>query len=224
VSDYFFWQAIGFLFSVVYCSFFEWTLHKYVMHRPLAFFDYPFRKHALLHHHVFKYDHSYHLQEIEDRKTVPMAWWNAPAMFLINSLPILALQALIGHPIFWGALLSMMLYYATYEYLHWCMHVPRKRNVERSGIFFRLNGHHLLHHRYMGKNLNVVLPLTDLLMGTLLLRAPVKFAQACGPAIPNVQPLQSAEFEILNSSFEISGNHSAATFGADREMESAAKR
>jgi hypothetical protein len=68
------------------------------------------------------------------------------------------------------------------------MHLPRKRNVERSGIFFRLNGHHLLHHRYMRKVLKVVLPLADLLLGTLLLRSPLHFKQARGPAVPDVQP------------------------------------
>ena len=54
--------------------------------------------------------------------------------------------------------------------------------------FFRLNGHHLLHHRYMGKNFNVVLPLADLCLGTFILRSKVAFPQAQGPAVPNVQP------------------------------------
>jgi sterol desaturase/sphingolipid hydroxylase (fatty acid hydroxylase superfamily) len=72
------------------------------------------------------------------------------------------------------------------------MHLPRKRHVERSGIFFRLNGHHLLHHRYMNRNFNVVLPLADLCFGTLLLRSKVHFKQASGPAVPNVQPKQPA--------------------------------
>jgi sterol desaturase/sphingolipid hydroxylase (fatty acid hydroxylase superfamily) len=72
--------------------------------------------------------------------------------------------------------------------MHWCMHLPRKRHVERSGVFFRLNGHHLLHHRYMGKNFNVVLPLADLCLGTLLLRSKIHFKQAEGPSVPNVQP------------------------------------
>jgi sterol desaturase/sphingolipid hydroxylase (fatty acid hydroxylase superfamily) len=60
--------------------------------------------------------------------------------------------------------------------------------VERSGIFYRLNGHHLLHHRYMQKNFNVVLPLADLLLGTLRLRAKFAFAQPHGPSVPDVQP------------------------------------
>jgi hypothetical protein len=40
----------------------------------------------------------------------------------------------------------------------------------------------------MGKNFNVVLPLADLFLGTLLMRSKVAFAQAQGPAVPNVQP------------------------------------
>ena len=64
----------------------------------------------------------------------------------------------------------------------------KQRHVERSGIFFRLNGHHLLHHRYMHKNFNVVLPLADLLLGTLLLRSKVRFPQARGESVPDVQP------------------------------------
>jgi sterol desaturase/sphingolipid hydroxylase (fatty acid hydroxylase superfamily) len=90
-----------------------------------------------------------------------------------------------------GATVVCTIYYAAYEYMHWCMHLPNRRHVERSKIFFRLNGHHLLHHRYMHKNFNVVLPLADLLLGTLLLRSKVKFAQAVGPAVPNVQPKDS---------------------------------
>ena len=65
------------------------------------------------------------------------------------------------------------------------------RNLERSGIFFRLNGHHLLHHRYMHKNFNVVFPLADLCFGTLLVRSKVQFKQAEGPSVPNVQPREA---------------------------------
>jgi sterol desaturase/sphingolipid hydroxylase (fatty acid hydroxylase superfamily) len=87
-----------------------------------------------------------------------------------------------------GAVLACIGYYAAYEYMHWCMHLPKRRNVERTGIFFRLNGHHLLHHRYMHQNFNVVLPLADLCLGTLLLRSKIHFKQAEGPSVPNVQP------------------------------------
>jgi hypothetical protein len=192
------WQTIGFIGGVIYSSFFEWMLHKYVMHRPVKFFRYPFVAHALTHHGKFKADYTYHLQQEADKKTVPMAWWNAPVMWAIHIGPVLGLQWLIGKPIAWGTFVAMVGYYAAYEYLHWCMHIPRKRNIERSGIFFRLNGHHLLHHRYMGKNLNVVLPLWDLIFGTLIVRSPMKFAQATGPMLPNVQPREpKRELELV---------------------------
>lgn len=118
-----------------------------------------------------------------------MAWWNGPALISMAMLPFVMAALLIGHWSFlWGGILACSAYYGAYEYIHWCMHLPRKRHVERSGIFFRLNGHHLLHHRYMSKNFNVVLPLADLCLGTLLLRSKVHFRQAVGPAVPNVQP------------------------------------
>lgn len=184
-------QFVAFGVGIVYASLFEWLLHKFVMHKPWKFFRYPFRAHAVTHHGKFKADATYHLQDERDKQTVPMAWWNAPVMWLLHVPPVLALQWVLGAPIFWGAMVALVLYYAAYEYLHWCMHIPRKRNIERAGFFFRLNGHHLLHHRYMGKNLNVVLPLWDLVFGTLLTRSPIKFAQARGPSVPDVQPRDS---------------------------------
>lgn len=143
----------------------------------------------MIHHRVFRADETYHLIHAKDAKTIPMAWWNGPVLIAAGIQPFIVAAAWLGH--WWllaGVVPACIGYYATYEYIHWCMHLPRKRNVERSGIFFRLNGHHLLHHRYMRKNFNVVLPLADLLLGTLLLRSPLHFKQARGPSVPDVQP------------------------------------
>jgi hypothetical protein len=163
------------------------------MHKPVPGFEYPFRAHAVVHHHVFKSDHSYHLIEEKDKWTIPMAWWNGPAIIVACMIPVLPL-AWIFHR--WdaaiGALLAFSAYFAAYEYMHWCMHLPKARRVEKSWVFYRLNGHHLLHHRYMHKNFNVVLPFADLCLGTLLLRSKIKFAQARGQAVPDVQPRTAA--------------------------------
>jgi hypothetical protein len=189
IYTFFFWTAIGTLIAIVYCSIFEWLLHKFIMHRPLGSFSYPYKAHALLHHRIFKSDHTYHLVDEKDKYTIPMAWWNGPALVTIASIPFVLASLLSGSwGILVGAALATSAYYGAYEYMHWCMHLPRKRHVERSGIFFRLNGHHLLHHRYMNRNYNVVLPLADLCFGTLLLRSKVHFRQARGPSVPNVQP------------------------------------
>jgi hypothetical protein len=183
------WAVAGLAAGVVWASFFEWALHRFVMHRPVGPFRYPFERHTLVHHRVFKADATYHLCDPRDKKTIPMAWWNGPALVAVSALPFLTVAAVLGQ---WGLAVgagaAFAGYYAAYEYLHWCMHLPRRRIVERSGVFFRLNGHHLLHHRYQHKNFNVVLPLADLCLGTLLRRSKVRFRQAEGPSVPDVQP------------------------------------
>jgi hypothetical protein len=188
-SSFLQWSAFGFIGGIICSSFIEWALHRYIMHRPLGKFTYPYQRHTLTHHRIFKADYTYHLIHEKDKATIPMAWWNGPVLVALSLLPFLAASLLTGH---WGILcggaLAISSYYGAYEYLHWCMHLPRKRNVERSGVFFRLNGHHLLHHRYMGRNFNVVFPLADLCLGTLLLRSKAHFKQAEGPSVPNVQP------------------------------------
>lgn len=182
-------MTLGALGAVVFASFFEWTLHRFIMHRPLWKLTYPFKTHALIHHHIFKADETYHLTNEKDKWTIPMAWWNGPVLIALCMVPMLILAWVTGRwPMTLGALLAFAGYYGTYEYLHWCMHLPKARRLERSRIFLRMNGHHLLHHRYMHKNFNVVLPLADLCLGTLLLRSRLRFAQATGPAVPNVQP------------------------------------
>jgi Fatty acid hydroxylase len=193
MSVVFIWFAAGFLFWTILDSFMEWLLHRYVMHRPLGKFRYPFRAHALVHHRVFRADDSYHLQCENDKETIPMAWWNGPVLVTLAVLPALPLTWVLGSWSFLaGAAAATIAYFGMYEYLHWCMHLPKQRVIERSGLFFRLNGHHLLHHRYMHKNFNVVLPLADLCFGTLLLRSKVHFAQARGPAVRDVQPLATS--------------------------------
>jgi hypothetical protein len=189
MHNFSFWMTIGFLGCVVYASFFEWALHRFFMHRPIGKFDYAFRAHALVHHQTFKADHTYHLINEKDKHTIPMAWWNGPVLIALGCLPFFIASWIAGTwGITVGSLIACAGYYGAYEYMHWCMHLPKKRDIERSGIYFRLNGHHLLHHRYMHKNFNVVFPLADFCLGTLLLRSKVHFKQAEGPAVPNVQP------------------------------------
>ena len=182
-------MALGVIIAAVFASFVEWALHRYVMHKPLWKFTYPIERHAHGHHRIFKAEHTYPLIREEDKKTIPMAWWNGPVLVFCAVIPFLILSWLARRwGIACGAFLGCGAYYGAYEYMHWCMHLPRKRNIERSGIFFRLNGHHLLHHRYMHKNFNVVFPLADLCLGTLVVRSKVHFKQAEGPSVPNVQP------------------------------------
>lgn len=182
------WTAVS---AAVYASFAEHAVHRFVMHRNWRFFSYPFEAHAKVHHQVFKADGTYHLGErpTKLKETIPMAWWNGPVLVLLASIPwLIASMVTDKWSIVTIAVVVIAAYYGIYERLHWCMHLPKSRRVEMTWIFRKLNGHHLLHHRYMRKNFNVVLPVADLFWGTLLLRSKLRFAQATGPSVPCVQP------------------------------------
>jgi len=173
------------LLLILWCSIFEWLLHKYLMHKSLFKFEYAYKAHTKVHHNIYKYDETYHAQNGDDGKKIPMAWWNGVVISLLAALPMF----IFGYKIFLLTFVVSMCYYGMYEFIHWCMHFPKSRNVEYRLWFKKLNGHHLLHHRYMHKNYNVVLPFADWLFGTLLIKSPIKFGQ-CKPSycVPNVQP------------------------------------
>jgi hypothetical protein len=158
--------SVGFAGTFVFASFFEWTLHKYIMHSLL--WNYPFHAHALVHHGLFRADPTYHLRREVDKAKVTFAWWNAPGLVLLTLPFFLGLGYFFGWPVFWGGLIAESSYYALYESLHWCMHVPGDRWIEKTWAFQWLNAHHYLHHRYAFKNLNVVFPLADWVLGSLV--------------------------------------------------------
>src|SRR5678816_451871 len=115
-----FWLAIGFVVTILFGSFFEWTLHRYIMHRPVGKFTYPFERHAMTHHRIFKADPTYHLIHEEDKHTIPMAWWNGPALIAVGLIPFIVTSFFVGGwALVGGAALASCGYYAAYEYMHW---------------------------------------------------------------------------------------------------------
>ena len=89
------WCLSGIAIGIVFASFFEWVLHKYVMHRPVGKFRYAFQAHAIVHHGTFKADKTYHLLHEKDKETIPMAWWNGPVLVAIGVLPFVLLSVLL---------------------------------------------------------------------------------------------------------------------------------
>src|SRR5262245_23049685 len=115
MSSFLFWASIGAVLGLTSASLFEWLLHRYPMHMPRGAFRYPFERHTLVHHRIFKADHTYHLAEDKDKHTIAMAWWNGPVLIAICQSPFF-IAAAISHQwgIFCGATLTMTAYYAAY--------------------------------------------------------------------------------------------------------------
>jgi sterol desaturase/sphingolipid hydroxylase (fatty acid hydroxylase superfamily) len=80
----------------------------------------------------------------------------------------LALQFVVsGFPLFSGGMAALATYYGIYESLPWCMHPPGGRRIERTGVFQYVDARHRLHHGLWRTNFSVVLPIGDVVFGTL---------------------------------------------------------
>ncbi len=172
-------ELIAFFAWFLYGSYFEWWFHKYLFHSP-KIVRRTFNSHTLTHHQIYKGDHTYSLAEGKEPEHVAMDWW-ALILFLGFHFPIIwAVQKLTGWPSLWGGLAAIAAYYGIYEYFHWCMHVPNQRPFEKWGVYRFIREHHRLHHVHMMKNLNVILPLADLTLGTF--KRETKRAEVPSPA------------------------------------------
>jgi sterol desaturase/sphingolipid hydroxylase (fatty acid hydroxylase superfamily) len=104
----------------------------------------------------------------------------------------------------------VLLYYFAYEGFHYLMHKPSLPWIERRGFFKFIERHHKLHHVYMGKNFNVVLPLADLLLGTLVLTDPLP-AKVTEPAARQVARRHSKWGQRLREEAEARAHQSAGS-------------
>lgn len=170
---------VGLLAGILQATFFEWVYHRYWLHRPWL----PpqmFTAHTLVHHQLCKHDDTFQVTEHEQEEALTFQWWGGPMLVGLNLLPWLGLWALgawQGISLPYGAFIitvgaTILVYYAAYEGFHFLMHKPSVHWVESSGYFKFLERHHRLHHVHMGTNFNVVFPLADWCLGTLILRDP----------------------------------------------------
>ena len=165
---YVLWQVGAFFAWFFYGSFFEWVFHKYLFHSP-KIIPATYNAHAITHHGLYRGDDSYDMPSEDDPHGhhIMMDWFALP-LFIGFHLPFIWLiQHFTGIPSMWGAIAAITVYYACYEGMHYVMHVPRDRWIEKTRLFKFLNEHHRLHHKDHNTNLNVVFPLADLLLRTL---------------------------------------------------------
>ena len=170
---------VGSLVAVVQASFVEWAFHRYWLHRPWLPKD-CFTQHTLIHHQLCKFDDTFHVTDEEQHEALTFAWWGGPLLIAINMVPwALIAWALHASGVALPYLAFMItvaagisVYYVGYESLHYFMHKPTIPFVERSRLFQFIKKHHRIHHVHMNRNLNVLVPLADLLLGTLVTEIP----------------------------------------------------
>jgi hypothetical protein len=170
----------GFGLGIVQGSFFEWAFHRYWLHRPWLPKD-CFTTHTLVHHQLCKYEDTFHVTHDEQHEALHFAWWGGPTLIAIGLLPWVLLSwglhasgvalPYVTYLVSFGV--ASVLYYIGYEGFHYLMHKPMLPFIERSRVFQFLKRHHRIHHVRMNRNLNVLVPLADLVLGTLVTEVPV---------------------------------------------------
>lgn len=167
------------LVGVVQASFFEWAFHRYWLHRPWLPKD-CFTTHTLIHHQLCKHDDTFHVVEEEQHEALTFAWWGGPTLVLINAVPwslVAWIMSASGIHLPYLAFIitiaaTIFVYYVGYEGFHFLMHKPTLPFIENSRAFRFLKQHHRIHHVHMDRNLNVLVPFADLVLGTLVTEVP----------------------------------------------------
>jgi hypothetical protein len=176
---------LGAIAMLVACSIVEWLVHGKLMHRrsrwPLLHLAYD------LHHRAHHWTHyppdAYVQDEVTYVPLVPPAPERAcrtvtetavaalgqGVFYASFSLPIVALGWLVSHnPAFVASSgVVAAVFVALAVHVHDAVHCPGHSPLERFSWFWALDRHHYLHHIDTRANVNFLLPLGDLLLGTL---------------------------------------------------------
>ena len=173
-------QVVSGIAWMLYGSFFEYYWHRFFMHKP-RFPHQAFKGHTIVHHGLYKGEVDYFCREDRHPEHILLKPYAFPGIVLMHVPIMLFINHFIPNT-FIGAVTAMIAYFVVYEYLHFNMHVPRGRFIERFGWFQFLRTHHRLHHTHYQKNFCVLLPLADLMCGTLVTEKSLAQAKAAREA------------------------------------------
>ena len=160
------WLVVPAVFLLA--NFFEWRVHKHVLHRRTWPLEVIYDKHTPMHHMI------YIEEDMALRSTREFRLVLIPAAgvlgIVLAATPIAILLAKLWSPSAgWLFLVTASLYMVTYEVLHLCYHAPKDSFIGRLAFIRVMRAHHAKHHdpRFMQKwNFNVTVPLFDWIMRT----------------------------------------------------------
>lgn len=162
------WLTVPLVFLM--CNFFEWWLHRYIMHRPskVPLFRAVYSRHTLMHHQFFTEQemrfaghHDWRVTFFPPYSLVVFTLMSIPAALFFGW----ALSPNVGW-LFISVTTSM---YLIYEFMHFCCHVDENWFVRNMPLVNTLRRHHTAHHDQnimMERNMNLTFPIMDWLFGT----------------------------------------------------------
>lgn len=156
--------------TFLFCNFFEWFLHRHIMHRPSKFplFRAVYSRHTLMHHQFFT-DHEMRFAGHHDWRVTFFPPY-ALVVFTLMSIPgALLIGALTTANTGWLFIATTTAMYLIYEFMHFCCHVDDNWFVRNMPFVNTIRRHHTAHHNQnimMERNMNLTFPIMDWLFGT----------------------------------------------------------
>jgi hypothetical protein len=137
----------GFLAGVLYANVFEYILHRFFLHWGEGF---------LVQRHGLHHDTAGAPQEARYVNFARSPWVVVLA-FVLNALPVLALELFLRPGLAAGVFAGFTLYFIAYEEIHWRFHL----GGWLPGWLLLARNHHMLHHGGFEGRYNVFLPICD---------------------------------------------------------------
>ncbi|WP_426434815.1 fatty acid hydroxylase family protein [Bradyrhizobium genosp. P] len=164
------WEYITVPVVFLIANFFEWAIHRFVMHRPsnVPLLRAIYSRHTLMHHQFFTEEEMRFADHHDWRVTFFPPY--ALVVFTLMSIPpATAAGLVISANTGWLVITTTTSMYLIYEFMHFCCHVEENAFVRNMPFVNTIRRHHTAHHHQsimMERNMNLTFPVTDCLFGT----------------------------------------------------------
>jgi hypothetical protein len=164
------WEWLLVIPVFAFSNWFEWWIHKYVMHRLVdvwalrAIYD----RHTRQHHQYFTNNE----MTVDSTREFRIIFfpWRALTTFAAFGVPFaLVLGWLINPNAGYILMVTILGQYLIYETFHYCCHVHENWFVRNVPFVNTIRRHHTAHHNQglmMERNMNLTFPIADWFMGT----------------------------------------------------------
>jgi len=164
------WEWLIVPATFLLCNFFEWAVHRYLMHRPskIKLFRAVYSRHTLTHHQFFT-EHEMRFAGHHDWRVTFFPPY-ALVVFTLMSIPAaFALGLLLSPNAGWLFITTTTSMYLIYEFMHFCCHIDESWFVRNVPFVNTIRRHHTAHHNQsimMERNMNLTFPVMDWVFGT----------------------------------------------------------
>ncbi|TAL90343.1 MAG: fatty acid hydroxylase family protein [Candidimonas sp.] len=155
-------------------NFFEWGMHRYVMHRRIDIYGLRaiYQRHTREHHQYFT-DNERTIDTTREFRIVFFPWRLLAVLGSAAAVFGYILSTIINPNAGYVLALTMVAQYLVYETFHYCCHVHENWFVRHMPFINTIRRHHTAHHNQgimMKYNMNLSFPIADWFMDTTDIR------------------------------------------------------